>query len=153
MGRGVFGRLDPSLARAQAQIVAVGQPDPRTVVGRLAQDPGDGVELPAAPGQRHKSLVEAQGVEFERVVAENPDAVEVALGDVLEPAGLEPDPRKQLIAVEGPLAQTLGLEAISDLLDRGRGLGEGLAGALGLEPIETQAIVDANQSLLVGPLA
>jgi hypothetical protein len=84
--------------------------------------------LAAIAGERDEGLVEAQGVELEAVVAEDPDAVEVALGDVLEGAGLDAEAGDELVAVEGALAQALALEVVGDLLDRGGGLGEGEAG-------------------------
>ena len=121
---GLASGLDPRVGAAPAQVVGVGQTGAGAVVGGLAQDRSDGVVFTAVAGQRDEGLVEAQRVELEAVVAQDPDAVEVTLGDVLEGAGLDAEAGDQLVAVERALAQALALEGVGDLLDRGGRLGE-----------------------------
>src|SRR6266568_7926269 len=95
----------------------VGEPDAKSVVGRLAVQRRRGVELLARERLLQEVLVVLEDVELEPVLLEDADAVQVPLGQVLEPARLLPELEQDLVAVESALALARRLVLVGDLLD------------------------------------
>jgi hypothetical protein len=113
------------------------------------------VQLDALERELDEVLVVLQDIELEVVVLEHPDAVEVALGKVLELARLLAQLEQDLVAVERALALATGLEVVGHLLEPSlavdqRAPADGRVSALALD---RHAVVEVDQGLLVRAIA
>ncbi len=142
--------LEPGLGGRLEVVAVVDQPHAQAVVRRLAVHRRRGVELLALLGHPQEVLVVLQHVVLEVVLLEDADAVEVALGQVLERPGAPPDLQQDLVAVEGPLALAQRLELVRHLLEQP--LGRHQVGVAGLLPLLEAAVaqVEVDQRLDVG---
>ena len=94
------------------------RPDAARVVGRLAEHRRGRVVLLALERDAQKVLVVLQDVELEVVLFEHADAVDVALGEVLEARRVLAELEQDAVAVERAVALAVGLELVGDLLEQ-----------------------------------
>ncbi len=142
--------LGPQLGRARQVVAIVDQPRLDAVVGRLARQLRRRVPLVLLDGVRQEVVVVLQHVELLVVAGQDPDAVQVPLGDVLERAGVLAQPQQDAVAIEGTLALAAALEVVGQQLQqplRHRQLAVGAAAIIGAQQRLTQ--VEVRQRGLV----
>jgi hypothetical protein len=125
------------------------------VLRGLLVDRRRGVQLAALERQPDEVLVVLQHVELQVVAGQHPDAVDVALGDVLELPRVLAQLEHDLEAVEGALELAGDLEVVGDLLEPALRLDQRAPG-LGrrrVEPRDRRADVEVHQRLLVRTIA
>src|SRR5690606_18473801 len=98
-------------------VAVVRQTGTRRERGGLLVQRGRGVQLVALERELDEVLVVLQDVELEVVVAQHADAVDVALGQVLELRRFLAELQQELEAVERALELADLLEVIGDLLE------------------------------------
>ncbi len=119
---------------------------------RLAEERGRRHELVPLESELLEVLVVLEHVVLEVVLLEDADAVQVALGQVLE--GALPAEREQhLVAVEGALAEPARLEAVGRRLEQVHALHHGAPpGGLVAEPVAGAPQVESHEPLRIGLL-
>src|SRR4029079_14122593 len=137
-------------------VVAVGgRPGARGERRGFLVQRGRRVELAALERELDEVLVVLQDVELEVVVAQDADAVDVALGEVLELRRFLAELEQDLEAVERALELADLLEVVGDLLELALALDE-CAPGLGARRVEAdrgEAVVEVDERGLVGAAA
>src|SRR5262249_55968945 len=100
-------------------------------------------------------LVVLEDVELEVVLAQHADAVDVALGEVLELRRLLAELEQDLEAVECALELADLLEIVGDLLELALALDQRAArfGGVRVEPDRSEAVVEVDERRFVRPVA
>ncbi len=129
----------------EAIVALVGQVLSAREVGRFAKERGARLELAARQRETLEVLVVLEHVIPEVVLAEDADAVEVALGEILERALLA-ERQEHLVAVERSLALALRLEAVGGGLEQVHALdGRTPARAAIAEPMARAPEIEVNE--------